>query len=88
MHDAEPNVLVKDVFSSPSVGKDGSVYIVVRDLQSAGDKRKVYTLAVDVNGTKKWHQEVGGNVNLYAITPAIDADGNIYVANRKTKSLN
>ena len=76
LHDAEPNVLVKDVFSSPSVGKDGSVYIVVRDLQSASAKRHLYTLAVDANGAKKWHQAVGGNVNLYAITPAIDADGN------------
>lgn len=37
---------------------------------------------------QEWHQAVGGNVNLYAITPAIDADGNIYVANRKMKSLN
>lgn len=85
LHDAEPNVLVKDVFSSPSVGKDGSVYIVVRDLQSASAKRHLYTLAVDANGAKKWHQAVGGNVNLYAITPAIDADGNIYVANRKNE---
>lgn len=85
LHDAEPNVLVKDVFSSPSVGKDGSVYIVVRDLQSANAKRHLYTLAVDANGAKKWHQAVGGNVNLYAITPAIDADGNIYVANRKNE---
>lgn len=82
MQEADPNAIAKDIFSSPSVGKDGSVYMVARDLQSTTENRKVYVFAVDVNGIKKWCQAVGGNVNLYAITPAIDTEGNIYVANR------
>lgn len=85
MHDDDPKALATNVYSSPSVGEDGSVYMVVRDLRSPAASRKVYAFAVDANGTKKWHQIVGGNVNLYAITPAIDANGNIYVANRGKK---
>lgn len=77
------NALCKDVFSSPSVAKDGTVYVVVRDLQSTSADRGLYTLAINPNGSVKWCKKVGvSGANLYAITPAIDAAGNVYVANR------
>lgn len=73
----------KDIFSSPSVGADGTVYVVVRDLQSTTANRGLYTVAIAANGSVKWVAKVGANgANLYAITPAIDAAGNIFVANR------
>lgn len=75
--------LCKDVFSSPSVAKDGTIYVVVRDLQSTTANRGLYTIAVAPNKAVKWCKKVGASgANLYAITPAIDGDGNIYVANR------
>ena len=73
----------KDVFSSPSVGANGTVYVTVRDLQATTAERGLYALAVTSTGSVKWAKKVGASgANLYAITPAIDAMGNIYVANR------
>lgn len=73
----------KDVFSSPSVASDGSIRVVVRDLQSTTANRGVYAIAVNASGSVKWIKKVGNkSTNLYAITPAIDAAGNTYVATR------
>lgn len=83
MQGASPTAQAKDVFSSPSVGADGTVYVVLRDLQSTTAERGLYTLAISPAGSVKWCKKVGasGN-NLYAITPAIDAAGNVYIAHR------
>lgn len=76
----------KDVFSSPSVSSDGTIHIVVRDLQSTTANRGVYALAINASGSVKWIKNVGDkSTNLYAITPAIDAAGNTYVATRAKK---
>lgn len=77
----------KDIFSSCSVGADGTVYLIARDLQSTSANRcGLWTLAVNPNGSLKWGKVTGPtNANLYAVTPAIDADGNIYVANRSNQ---
>ncbi len=73
----------KDVFSSPSVGADGTIYMIVRDLQSTTKERGVYVIAANPNGSLKWAKKGGvSGTNLYAITPAIDASGNIIVATR------
>ncbi len=73
----------KDVFSSPSVGADGTIYMIVRDLQSTSAERGVYVIAANPNGSLKWAKKGGASgTNLYAITPAIDASGNIIVATR------
>lgn len=73
----------KDVFSSPSVAPDGTIYMVVRDLQGTTAERGVYVLAVNPNGSLKWAYKGGASgTNLYAITPAVDANGNIFVATR------
>ncbi|MDE5642923.1 MAG: PKD domain-containing protein [Muribaculaceae bacterium] len=73
----------KDVFSSPSVGADGTIYMVVRDLQSTTAERGVYVIAANPDGTLKWAKKGGASgTNLYAITPAVDAAGNIFVATR------
>ncbi|MCM1139234.1 MAG: PKD domain-containing protein [Muribaculum sp.] len=73
----------KDIFSSPSVGADGTIYMIVRDLQSTTAERGVCVIAVNENGSLKWvHKGGGSGANLYAITPAIDAAGNVYVATR------
>ena len=85
MQDASPTAISKDIFSSPSVSDDGSINFIVRDLQSTGANRSLFVISVNPDGTKKWHYSGGGNVNLYAITPAIDATGNIYVGHRGGK---
>lgn len=83
MSGASATAQAKDVFSSPSVGADGTIYVVVRDLQSTTAQRGLYSIAVSSAGTLKWCTKVGASgANLYAITPGIDAAGNIYVANR------
>lgn len=83
MSGASATAIAKDVFSSPSVGADGTVYVTVRDLQSPSSNRGLYTLAVTPAGALKWCTKTGASgANLYAITPGIDAAGNIYVANR------
>lgn len=83
MSGTSPTAQAKDVFSSPSVGADGTIYMVVRDLQSTSKERGVYVIAVNPNGSLKWARKGGASgTNLYAITPAIDAAGNIIVATR------
>lgn len=73
----------KDVFSSPSVGSDGTIYMVVRDLQSTTAERGVYVIAANPDGSVKWAHKGGvSGTNLYAVTPAIDTNGNIFVATR------
>ena len=83
MASKSPTAQAKDVFSSPSVGNDGTIYMVVRDLQSTTAERGVCVIAVNPDGSQKWVHKGGvSGTNLYAITPAIGADGNIYVATR------
>lgn len=73
----------KDIFSSPSVGTDGTIYMIVRDLQSDKAQRGVCVIAVNPNGSVKWAKKGGeSGTNLYAVTPAVDAAGNIIVATR------
>lgn len=76
----------KDIYGSPSVGSNGDIYFVVRDLKDAGAARRLFVFAVKADGTTNWAYP-GPDKNVYAITPAIDADGNIYVAHRSAKLL-
>ena len=78
-----PTAQAKDVFSSPSVGADGTIYMVIRDLQGTTAERGVYMIAANADGSVKWVHKGGvSGTNLFAITPAIDAQGNIYAATR------
>lgn len=74
----------KDIYSSPSVGSNGDVYIVARDLKDSGASRRLFVFAATPNGKIDWSY-TDADANLYAITPAVDGDGNVYVANRKGK---
>ena len=89
MSGLSPTATATDVFCSPSVGADGTVYIIVRDLQSTSASRVgPVTIAVNPSGSVKWAKASGASgTNLYAITPAIDATGNILVANRSNEML-
>ena len=71
----------KDIYGSPSVGNNGDIYFIVRDLKDGGAARRLFVFAVKENGEVNWAYP-GKDANVYAITPAIDADGNIYVAHR------
>lgn len=83
MSGVSPNALAKDVFSSPSVSPDGTINVVVRDLQSTTADRGVFVLGINPNATVKYAYKGGvSGTNLYAITPAVDAAGNVYVATR------
>ena len=74
----------KDIYSSPSVGSNGDVYIVARDLKDAGANRRLFVFAATPNGKIDWAY-ADADANLYAITPTVDSEGNVYVANRKGK---
>ena len=74
----------KDIYSSPSVGSNGDIYFVVRDLKDAGANRRLFVFAAAPNGSVDWSYATA-DANLYAITPAVDSNGNVYVANRKGK---
>lgn len=72
----------KDIYGSPSVGNNGDIYFIVRDLKDEGTARRLFVFAVKENGEVNWAYP-GKNANVYAITPAINADGDIYVAHRE-----
>lgn len=75
---------VRLVYASPSIGTDGSVYVVVRDLKNAGAARKSFVFAVSPAGTIKWSYNFGIDANINYITPAISANGDIYVGHLTT----
>ncbi|KPK87434.1 pyrrolo-quinoline quinone, partial [bacterium SM23_31] len=56
-----------DVYSSPAIGSDGTVYVGAIDC-------KLY--ALNSNGTKKWEFQTGSSVRS---SPAIGTDGTVYV---------
>ncbi len=71
-----PGSDVRLIYSSPSVGANGDIYIAGRDL---GDNRRTYMLAVGADATLKWSYDFEAGVNINFVTPAIDADGYIYI---------
>lgn len=85
MQGASPTAQAKDIFSSPAVDNNGNVYMIVRDLQSEAD-RNLYTISVSADGSLRWAVPVATpGSNLYATTPAIAADGSIFIAHRDGK---
>lgn len=85
MQGASPTAQAKDIFSSPAVDDNGNVYMIVRDLQSEAD-RNLYTISVSADGSLRWAVPVATpSSNLYATTPAIAADGSIFIAHRDGK---
>ena len=85
MQGASPTAQARDIFSSPAVDDNGNVYMIVRDLQSEAD-RNLYTISVSADGSLRWAVPVATpGSNLYATTPAIAADGSIFIAHRDGK---
>ena len=85
MQGASPTAQARDIFSSPAVDDNGNVYMIVRDLQSEAD-RNLYTISVSADGSLRWAVPVATpSSNLYATTPAIAADGSIFIAHRDGK---
>lgn len=74
----------KDIYGSPSVGSNGNVYFIVRDLKDGGKDRRLFVFAVKEDGNVNWAYPAP-DANVYSITPAVDASGNIYVAQRGKK---
>jgi PKD repeat protein len=70
---------VRLVYSSPSVGSNGDIYVCARDLKHSGAARKSYLLAIKSDGTKDWHYAFGIDANFNYLTPAVDASGKVYV---------
>lgn len=68
----------RQVFCSPSVGADGTVYLAVRDLQSTGANRRSFLFAITANGTPKWQYGFGYDVNFNYLTVAIGSNGDVY----------
>lgn len=88
MNELNPGGGASAVYTSPAVGANGDVYIIVRDLKpkSASHTRAFFLFAVGSNGTLKWTYEAPDS-NVYAVTPAIDAAGNIYFGHRGKKLI-
>lgn len=76
---------VRLVYSSPSVGNNGDIYVCARDLKNSGAARKSFMFAIKPDGTKHWHYAFGIDGNFNYMTQAIDAAGNIYVGHLTTK---
>ena len=84
MSSVSPTAAATDVFCTPSVGTDGTIYAIVRDLQStSADRKGPVMLSFNSDGNINWAKAPGaGGTNLYSITPAIDSNGNIIAATR------
>lgn len=76
---------VRLVYSSPSVGSNGDIYVCARDLKNSGAARKSFMFAIKPDGTKHWHYAFGLDANFNYMTPAIDAKGDIYVGHLTAK---
>lgn len=88
MNELNPGGGASMVYASPAVGPNGDVYIVVRDLKpaNAAHPRALFLFAVGSDGSMKWAYKAADS-NLYAVTPAIDASGNIYFGHRGKKLI-
>lgn len=79
------NAGVRLVYASPAVGPNGDIYVCARDLKNSGAARKSFMLAIKADGSKHWHYAFGIDANFNYFTPAIDANGKIYVGHLTTK---
>lgn len=70
---------VRLVYASPAVGPNGDIYVCARDLKNSGAARKSFVIAITANGTKHWSYALGIDGNFNYMTPAVDAQGRIYV---------
>lgn len=88
MNELNPGGGASMVYASPAVGPNGDVYIAVRDLKpaNASHPRALFLFAVGSDGSMKWAYKAADS-NLYAVTPAIDASGNIYFGHRGKKLI-
>lgn len=88
MNELNPGGGASMIYASPAVGPNGDVYITVRDLKpaNASHPRALFLFAVGSDGTMKWAYK-SPDFNLYAVTPAIDAAGNIYFGHRGKKLI-
>jgi len=75
---------VRLVYGSPSVGNNGDIYIAARDLKNTGVARKTFLFAIKSNGEQRWAYNFSLDANINYMTPAIDANGNIYVGHLTT----
>lgn len=80
-----PGGVVRLVYGSPSVGPNGDVYIAVRDLKNAGTARCTFLFAIKENGSIRWSYNFGLDGNINYVTPAIDAEGRIYIGHLTTQ---
>lgn len=76
---SNPGGGVRLVYSSPTVGHNGDIYVTARDLRNAGAARRTFMFAIKANGELRWGHNFGLDGNINYIVPAVDAEGNIYV---------
>ncbi|MHC1583786.1 MAG: putative Ig domain-containing protein [Methanosarcinales archaeon] len=70
------------IYGSASIGEDGTVYIGTNDRYHPSTDSKLY--AIYPNGTEKWHWTPPSHstINFIDSTPAVAADGTVYVGCR------
>ena len=78
---------VRLIYASPSVGSNGDIYVTARDLKHSSNsgERKSFLFAVSSDGSLHWAYAFGIDANLNYVTPAVDANGYIYIGHT-TKS--
>ncbi len=70
---------VRLIYASPTVGANGDIYVVARDLKNSGTARKSFLFAISSDGSLHWAYAFGIDANLNYVTPAVDANGYIYI---------
>lgn len=89
MNELNPGGGASFIYASPAVGPNGDVYVAVRDLKpvvAGTHTRALFLFAIGSNGSMKWAYKAPDS-NLYAVTPAVDASGNIYFGHRGKKLI-
>ena len=66
-------------FTSPAISNDGTIYIGYSTVDSQGNPSQGYLVAFNGNGSVKWSYSLLPGDTIYESTPAIGANGIIYI---------
>ena len=75
------------MFSDPVIDAKGTIFISAFEYDTRKNSNSTHLFALNPNGTEKWVFETAGLINAeWGASPAIGADGIIYVTGKETNS--